>query len=79
MTDKTAIATEKSDDETIKLAATKEIKDSKMNGKLNIHHSGNKLENMLSSEVFPNFVFLGTGSACSQYNRNSSGILVNIS
>lgn len=35
-------------------------------------------ENILN-EVFPNLVFLGTGSQSSQYNRNASGILVNIS
>lgn len=35
--------------------------------------------NRLHNETFPRFVFFGTGSASSMYNRNSSGILVHTS
>lgn len=52
------------------------IEDNQIN-RININ-SRNESNNILD-EVFPNIVFLGTGSACLQYNRNSSGILVNIS
>lgn len=75
MTDNKFADGEKFDDK-MQQFAMREIEDSKTNG-INIHLR-NESQN-IANEVFPNVVFLGTGSACAQYNRNSSGILVNIS
>lgn len=42
-------------------------------------YAGTAPENRLKSTKYPHIVFLGTGSSCGSYYRNSAGILVNIS
>lgn len=72
-----AISEKKFINDEMNAIAMREMENSKINGINNINLQ-NELDTT-SNEVFPNVVFLGTGSACSQLNRNSSGILVNIS
>lgn len=55
--------------------ATEEIRSSEQN-KVNLHAEPIIQRNI---ETYPHFVFLGTGSAASMYDRNSTGILVHIS
>lgn len=42
-------------------------------------YSGAVPENRLKNMIYPNVVFLGTGSATGNYHRGSAAVLVNIS